>query len=116
MSRETREQFADEFAKRRQQRKRDQIREKKEERLSKSRAAVEEEKYLIDPAVKKNVLSLVQSPQMPAVSLKPLDKLLCNPNLTPPTPKTLTNLLEDIEILLELLRGCVELPQKCKYL
>ena len=65
---------------------------------------------------KKNVLSLLQSPQMPPVSLKPLDKLLCNPTLSPPTPKTLNDLLEDIEILLELLRGCVELPQKYKYL
>jgi hypothetical protein len=45
LSRETREQFAEEFAKRRQLRKRDQLKEKKEERLSKSRAAVEEEKY-----------------------------------------------------------------------
>lgn len=45
LSRETKEYFGEEFAKRRLQRKREELKEKKEDRLSKSRAAVEEEKY-----------------------------------------------------------------------
>eukprot|EP00928_Gymnodinium_smaydae_P022690 TRINITY_DN18979_c0_g1_i1.p1 TRINITY_DN18979_c0_g1~~TRINITY_DN18979_c0_g1_i1.p1 ORF type:complete len:795 (-),score=155.24 TRINITY_DN18979_c0_g1_i1:58-2442(-) len=56
LSKETKEYFADEFAKRRLQKKKEQNRERKEERLSKNRAAIEEEKYykslnLIHPAV-----------------------------------------------------------------
>lgn len=45
LSRETKELFAEDFAKRRQHRKKDQQRELKQERISKERAAEEEERY-----------------------------------------------------------------------
>lgn len=45
LSKETKEFFADDFAKRRQQRKKDQIRSKREERISKERAAEEEQRF-----------------------------------------------------------------------
>lgn len=45
LSRETKEHFAEEFSKRRQQRRKDQIRSSREDRLSKTRAAEEEERY-----------------------------------------------------------------------
>ena len=56
--------------------------------------------------------ALVESPQMSPVTLRPLNLLLFGPVKPLPSRNVMNNLTEDVEMLLEMIRGNVEIPSK----